>query len=404
MKFRTEYNASPAPFTLDPSLPVALVGSCFSDNITQRMRRCLWDAGTPAGVLFNPLSIASALRLMLLQPDAESAYADTLFESGGMVHSRMFDSSMSATSRTVSTERFMAARARLHHLISNGRTLCVTFGTSYCYRLKGANPVVVANCHKQPAALFVRERLDTATIVDVWQKLMTDLRKLYTGLRFIFTVSPVRHVRDGLHENNLSKAILLLACEEICRGTADSHYFPAYEILNDDLRDYRFYASDLVHPSADSVEYVWEKFRETFLTERGREILREGEEIARRLAHRPILPDSEEARRFAARTAELLADFHARHPLTLLPDCLNYLSDGSAEKAERGGRGTGCPGGDEIYSRWQMGDVASNQWGRTRGEDHKAQSGCVVDFDGDFCTAGVADFDHIAGGNDTQGG
>lgn len=182
----------------------------------------------------------------------------------------------------------------------------ITFGTSWCYFLADREDYVVANCHKQPQSLFRRERVNVAEIVKVWGEMVTMLKERYPQLEIVFTVSPVRHLKDGFVGNMRSKAVLLLAIEELCRSYEWCHYFPAYEIVNDDLRDYRFYASDLAHPSEEAVEYIWEVFRATYLDPSGEAILKEGESILRGWEHRPLPTSAREP------SAQLLAKEEAR--------------------------------------------------------------------------------------------
>lgn len=320
MKFRTEYTAGrDASLTLSPRQPLALVGSCFADNIGARARRCMWDAGNPLGVLFNPLSIADALELCLLAENPAARFADTLFEAGGVWHSWMFDSGVSALTPRDCRNIFEERRLRLQDAVGQSGCLFVTFGTAWCYFLADGRDTagragmpgrVVANCHKMPQRMFERRRVSAEDISARWRVLMDRLRELCPGLRVIFTVSPVRHVRDGLHENALSKATLLLAVDSLCAADRMCGYFPAYEIVNDDLRDYRFYASDLVHPSEEAVEYIWEAFQTTYLDDAGRRRLREGESLRRRMDHRPLIPDAPGADAFRAETDRLLARFN----------------------------------------------------------------------------------------------
>ena len=316
MKFRTELEVGHSDIELSIDKPVALVGSCFADNISARMRRCLWRAENPLGVLFNPLSIANALRLTLLESDAPDIFGDYIFVEGDVCHSWLFDSTFSGRAETM-RNRFFASKQKLDSIVESGRTMIVTFGTAYCYFLKSRPEFVVSNCHKQPQSLFDRRRVEVDEIVEIWRKLTVELRHAYPGLRIIFTVSPVRHVRDGLHENQLSKSTLLLAIDRLCGELDFCEYFPAYEAVNDDLRDYRFYAPDLTHPSDFAVEYIWEKFLERYVAEDNRRVLAEGEKITKRLSHRTILADSESAAAFREATAELYAKFTSSHPAAL---------------------------------------------------------------------------------------
>lgn len=180
-------------------------------------------------------------------------------------------------------------RRELEECICASGVLFVTFGTAWCYFLADNTDYVVANCHKQPSAMFIRRRITVDEIVGAWTALCNDLWKRFPDLRIVFTVSPVRHLKDGFSGNARSKAVLQLAVEEICRINDRCSYFPAYEILNDDLRDYRFYASDLVHPSQEAVEYIWEIFKSTYLDDKGLELLKEGERIQKAWNHRPLV-------------------------------------------------------------------------------------------------------------------
>ncbi len=292
MKFRTELKPERFPFSLDPKRPVITLGSCFADNISERMRRAMWTAENPFGTLFNPISVSSAIRLALAN-DADT-YKDTLFrDSAGTVHSWAFGSVFSATEEAESCGLFTRQADRFNGLLTDSEVLFVTFGTAFVYKLAGgANDYVVGNCHKEPAERFSRARLTVDEVVDEWTETIQLLRSINRSLKVVFTVSPVRHKKDGLHANTLSKAILHLAVERLCSSISDVYYFPAYELLIDDLRDYRFFAGDLVHPSEAAIEYIWEYFRETLLDKEGEEQVRLGEKEYKRLNHRPIIQNN----------------------------------------------------------------------------------------------------------------
>lgn len=287
MKFRTEYPVQPAGFTLNPNRPTVLVGSCFADNILGRMQVCRAQAVNPFGVLFNPLSIARAINLALSNDETE--VHNSIFEKDGIYHSWLFDSGFSSRDRFITGKRIAEALALFREKISSAEALFVTFGTAWCYFLNTKNNPVAANCHKQPQELFTRRRISGDEIFEVWKPLLAKLRTVNPDLRVIFTVSPVRHLKDGFVENSRSKATLILAVEELCRAFDYCSYFPAYEIINDDLRDYRFYAADLAHPSEQAVDYIWEVFQSTYYDASARQILKDGERATRRERHRPII-------------------------------------------------------------------------------------------------------------------
>ena len=316
MKFRTEYTAKLSDLHLGIDNPVAMIGSCFSEYMGARLRRYMWRAANPTGVLFNPLSISSALNLILDSTQAPHTVRKSIFTSGGMSHSWLSDSSFSDPDPGMVCSRILDAAAELDKLLTLGNTLIVTFGTAWCYYLAGTD-YVVANCHKQPASMFNRRFADIPDITDVWRRTLHAMKERYPGLRVIFTVSPVRHIRDGLTDNSRSKATLRLATDRLCNEFDWCRYFPAYEILTDDLRDYRFYAPDLVHPSEQAVEYIQEKFCQTFVSPSEMQILESGESIYRRLNHRPILPEASEAEEFRNKTSAMYRYFLESHPNAL---------------------------------------------------------------------------------------
>ncbi len=258
----------------------------------------MWDAFNGVGTLYNPLSIAKVLELMLLNENYHEELADSLFESEGRIHSWLFDSHFSASSKEKCLQAIENSRAELLEVLNKAQALIVTFGTSWIYALQDRIPeginlsqnkeYVVANCHKMPAAMFSRRRVSVEEIKRVWSDLSQRIKNKYPDISIIFTVSPVRHLKDGFEGNTLSKATLHLGVEEICSDETGCMYFPAYELVCDDLRDYRFYASDLVHPSEMAVDYIWEVFCKTFIDEKGMIRLKEGNKEYKRLNHRNI--------------------------------------------------------------------------------------------------------------------
>lgn len=287
MKFRTEYEAKKGSLILDPAKPAVLVGSCFSQNMAIKMKEHGWDARNPLGTLYNPFSILKSIDMMADEKTGLATFEKSLFQANGIWNSWWFDSSLSSLRKEDCCEEFLIRKEEFIKGLQNGGCLIVTFGTSICY-YRYEDRLPVGNCHKQPASLFYRERMSVTDVMvysGIW---MEKLSELFPGLKVIFTVSPVRHLKDGFEGNARSKAILLLGVEDICRFNSGCSYFPAFEILNDDLRDYRFYASDLAHPSQEAIDYIWEKFCETYIDEKGMQILKEGEKKYRRSRHIPL--------------------------------------------------------------------------------------------------------------------
>lgn len=321
MKFRTEYQAKKSTLTLDPDIPVLMLGSCFADNMATRMRSCLWDASNPFGTLYNPASIAHAITA------TDREIEESVFETDGLVKSWLFDSRIMSETAKDTIQSFTTRREEFFEKLKTAQALFVTFGTSWVYELMSKPGYVVANCHKMPPSMFCRRRLSVGEIVCLWRETIEMLREVNPELELVFTVSPVRHLKDGFEGNTRSKAVLQLSVEEICGSVEKCSYFPAYEILNDDLRDYRYYNTDLVHPSAEGVEYIWEKFRETYIDASGEASLREGERLVKAAAHRPLPsavtePSESWRQREAERLTKLsaaLSAFASAHPHRLTP-------------------------------------------------------------------------------------
>lgn len=286
MKFRTEFITEKSSLTLKPWQPIVMTGSCFTENIAGKMRGSLWDAVNVTGTLFNPLSIVKALELILLLPKgkSEEIFRDSLFETDGVWKSWLFDSAMTGDSPEDCMAEFSQRCQTINESLEFGKTLVVTFGSNVCYFLQRDN-FPVGNCHKQQSTIFYNKGLSIEEITTLWKKFLQKLKSRFEDIDVIFTISPVRYIKYGFDGNSLSKAVLRLSIDEICNRFEFCYYFPAFEILNDDLRDYRFYASDLVHPSQDAIDYIWQKFQETYLNEEGLELLKKGESIVKGLNH-----------------------------------------------------------------------------------------------------------------------
>ncbi len=293
MKFRTEIDINSLATQLDYGSHIFAVGSCFADVVGGRLGRSKFNIEVnPTGVLFNPVSIAKAIQ----RYDSQMFVASDELQEGreGWFHYD-FHSSLSASTREECVERINSAVSKAHESLQRADCVILTLGTAWIYELAQSGEVV-ANCHKQPAGNFVRRRLSVEEIVS---SLTLLIEGPFKEKRIILTLSPIRHVADGLAENSLSKATLRVAIEEVVARYGDEvSYFPSYEILMDDLRDYRFYGEDMVHPSSVAVDYVWHKFCEVALTARAREVMKRVEGVVRASQHRPSNPQSESHKRF----------------------------------------------------------------------------------------------------------
>lgn len=301
MDFRTSISYPKEAFRISYSDRIMLLGSCFVENMGSRLEQCKFQTDiNPFGTLYNPLSIASAIE-QLITP-VEYAPED-LFLSGGLYHSFHHHSRFSASSVEETLDSINSRLRASARFFSRCDCLMVTFGTAWAYRLR-ATGEIVANCHKLPERDFVRERLTPERIANVWQDLLERIYETRPGMRVLFTVSPIRHWKDGAHGNQLSKSALLLAIDELCGRfpVRQCDYFPAYEIMMDELRDYRFYAEDMIHPSSTAIAYIWEQFVENRIDPQSREIMKCCNDILKAVEHRPFNPKSEAYRQFIFQT------------------------------------------------------------------------------------------------------
>ena len=255
MKLQTIVDIKPSEWKIGYEDKILMVGSCFSDEIGALMQqRGLQVTCNPFGILYNPISIANALNLQ--SPIFNLQFHDGLWHS--MAHHGAFSRSTEQETRAAVAESIES----MQRALNEATVVIVTFGTAWVYEMNGE---VIGNCHKLPESCFTRRRLSVEEIVAAWQPIIAQ----YPDKHWLFTVSPIRHIKDGLHENQLSKATLLQAVEQMVNGkwtNGTLQYFPSYEILLDELRDYRFFADDLVHPSSMAVNYIWERFADSFCT------------------------------------------------------------------------------------------------------------------------------------------
>ena len=285
-----------------------LLGSCFADNIGEKFGAHYFQMlSNPYGTLYNPASIAA-----ILSPIANSQSPISnppIIEWGGLWHSMLHHGSFSHSDRAQVLLRCEQSRELLRAFLQEATVVIVTFGTAWVYEYEGK---VVSNCHKMPANRFVRRRLSVDEIVAMWQPLLQAMPDKH----WIFTVSPIRHIKDGLHENQLSKAILLQAVEELVnKANSDKvGYFPSYEILLDELRDYRFFAEDMVHPSPVAVEYIWQRFVDTYMTADTQNEMRTLYQLWRDRHHRFLHPESDEAQLFTQQIKTRLQLLQSRYP------------------------------------------------------------------------------------------
>ena len=312
MELRTAIKIDERRGTITHSDATVLLGSCFSDNIGARMRTAMMNVDVNAfGPIYNPLSIATNLQRAI---DGTPLTGDDVFLAGGMWNSFLFHSKMSRSNKLRALEGMNRRIASCHEHLLNARTLIVTLGTAMVYRHRPTG-CVVSNCHKLPGHEFARSMASIDDMTDALHRTFNSLLKLNSGINIIITVSPIRHIADGLSQNSLSKAMLRVVADNLVRLMPDKVvYFPSYEIVMDDLRDYRFYAADMVHPSDVAVEYIWQAFQATFFDDRTSQAVARCERVSKRLNHRHITDNAEAIARFDADTRAVVANLIKEYP------------------------------------------------------------------------------------------
>ena len=312
MEFRTTVKTGDNRSWLHHSDNVVLMGSCFSDNIGAKMRGAFFHATVnPMGTLFNPLSITRAVKRLI---DEEPMAGIDLFMQSGVWNSYDFHSRHSMPDKQATIDHMNDCIAKGHEALRDAQLLTITLGTAIVYRLRSTGEVV-ANCHKVPQHEFERKMATVSEMTRELDEMLNNLHEFNPSLRIILTVSPIRHIADGLDTNSLSKAALRVAIHEaIACHSEYCDYFPSYEIMLDDLRDYRFYSSDMVHPSDVAVEYIWQAFQATYLDDHSALAVARCERVHKRLQHRPMSTNRETVERFNNDTASVVRNLIKEYP------------------------------------------------------------------------------------------
>lgn len=312
MKFRTEINIQKSDFQIDHHQHILSFGSCFSEHIGNRLKENKFRiVANPFGVLYNPSSVSKAM---------ERLRSGNLFsESEILLHNHLHQSfmhhgSFSSTQKEECLDKINSSFRRAADHIRRTNLFLITFGTAHVFKLRTTGEVV-ANCHKFPADTFVRQRLSVSEITDEWTGLIRSILSENPEAKFIFTVSPIRHWKDGAHENQVSKSILHLAIDELTSTfNASCRYFPAYEILLDELRDYRFFDADMMHPSPIAIDYIWEKLGETYFSGYTAGFIRTWQKALRALRHKPFNADSKDHSAFLSQTLQQIEQLQKQYP------------------------------------------------------------------------------------------
>lgn len=311
MNFRTPVELPETSLQLVPQSRVLFIGSCFADHVGQRLAANLpanQVCINPHGTLYNPVSIRNVLATYLADAVVKPFTEEGFFQIGsGEWRHWDYSTKYFASSRVALAAMLQEHWLQTANFVHQADALFITLSTDhvYCLREGEYSGACVANCHKQPARLFREEVADWNALCEQWGAFLSAYHRDYSRQKVVFTLSPYRYAKYGMHENALSKARLLLLIDSLCKefGSFVS-YFPAYEIITDELRDYRFYAPDMLHPSEQAIDYVWEQFIDWAFTPQLTAFARERSALLRDMQHRPINPNSEAHQQFLRKLAE----------------------------------------------------------------------------------------------------
>ena len=311
MQFRTYIDTKPAARRLSHRDAVLSIGSCFSKHIAERLGNyCFNVCSNPTGIVYNPLSIAHICSRLC---SGKRYTADELFMNESLYRSFDHHTSFNAATAESCLEKINSSFDRACGYMQKLDVLVITFGTAFVYRC-AENGRLVNNCHKLPHSRFARSLLSIKEIVDSVSKALNEMRRARQELFVVATVSPVRHLRDDAHENQVSKAHLLSALYELEKSLDFLHYFPSYEILMDELRDYRFYGSDMIHPSSTAADYIWQRFSESCISERSQDFIRDYAPLRSSQNHRIANTEEKASRNFIARQLEKIDLLAKKYP------------------------------------------------------------------------------------------
>ena len=296
MKLQTNIFLEPQQHNqIDHDSKLLLLGSCFAENIGSKLSYFKFQQFVnPFGILFQPKGIESLVTNAINKKEYDESDVFFLNEQW---HSFEAHTKLSSTYKETILNGLNSAIESTHLQIKESSHIIITLGTSWAYR-HTASDTLVANCHKVPQKQFLKELLSVNEIIESLQAVVSLIRSVNPKVSFILTVSPVRHLKDGFTENNLSKAHLISAVHAIVEPRKSIHYFPGYELMLDELRDYRFYEEDMVHPNQTAINYIWEKFQKVWIAEKAQKTMQEIDTIQKGLLHHPFNPNSESHQKF----------------------------------------------------------------------------------------------------------
>jgi len=324
-KFQTLVKIPPFKWETGYDKKNIFIGSCFTENVGKRMAKLNYNVDiNPFGILYNPISVINGLEILLQQKKFTTS---DLIQHNGIWHSFFHHGKFSSPNKKQALETINTQIKSSSEYLKNADFLFVTFGTAWIYKYKlTGNPV--SNCHKIPANEFERVRLNVGEIVKSYNTLLSKLQNINPNVKTIFTISPVRHWKDGAIENQRSKAVLLLAVDEIVKKhNKCTAYFPSYELVMDELRDYRFYAEDMIHISDVAVNHIWDRFENALISDKSKTISKRIKKIKAAINHRPFNKFTKEYLYFLQKQLSDIKHFEQSYPIVNLELEKQYFID-----------------------------------------------------------------------------
>lgn len=294
-KFRTIIDIPESEFKISYHSKILMLGSCFVENIGDLLVKNKFNARiNPFGVIYNPISVGNSLQILIDNKqftEEDLNFANELYFSYAH-HGSFSNQNLDVCLKNINTQMQSASLD-----LASADILFITFGTAWVYESIDSGKIV-SNCHKQPASCFNRYRLEVDEIVRLYKDLILSLSLFNPHLKIVFTVSPIRHWKDGAHGNQLSKSTLLLAVDQLVELFDHVSYFPSYEIVMDELRDYRFYHEDMIHMNSTATNYIWSRFTGTFMNKPTLDYIKKIKKMISAAQHRPFNPDTESHQKF----------------------------------------------------------------------------------------------------------
>lgn len=322
MNFRTTFNIDPSKNKIGYNTPVILIGSCFASEIGNKMAEGKMKVLiNPSGVVYNPVSVGNTIDIIL----ENRLFTETdLHQNKGMHFSFSHYTDFSSQDPSKTIDKINSATRNANIFLKQARFLFITFGTAHVYRFKETEKIV-SNCHKLPSSFFSEEILSVEEIASSWNETLSKLHSFNNQLRIIFTISPVRHWKDGAHENQMSKSILFLSVEKLLKHKAVEGYFPAYELMMDDLRDYRYYAEDMLHPTQTAIDYIWKAFSDCYFENETITLWKELLSVSKAMNHRFLSDSRIDKIEFADNILKRIFEIERKNPSIILNEARSYF-------------------------------------------------------------------------------